>query len=162
MKHLGVLIIKMTGDAVIAVANTAAGNHRRCTICGSLKLENTAKTIGNPITYQVRDMPIIPCLKGDGSTEEHQLLGHRRIESEAASPTPNAERVKLLVSEYSEGTPPVPFLLPIGKAIDALLIYHKNFPKNGSGIFIFTRPASKEERRRCRHPRHPHIVNKEI
>lgn len=114
-------------------------------MCGSLRLEGFEKKIG--VT--------IPIITNKNEHLDVQWLGHHR--SENPKDPPNSERVRVLTSAYTEKE--VEFPVPEGQCIEGLLVKHKNFP-NGTGLFIVTRPATKEELTKCKHPRHPVFVSK--
>ena len=121
-------------------------------MCGTLKYEVTGKKIGNltatpnqPVTVE----------KMDGSSQLVRWLGH--IREESGPPKPPHEQVRIPVTEYTEGG--VVFQVPRGKALEGYIIKSPNFP-SGEGLFLITRNATPTELKRCRHPRHPRIVDR--
>jgi hypothetical protein len=112
-------------------------------MCGSIKYENIAHKIGNLVTV----------FKQTGEKIEAPWLGH--IRDDNPNPPADKETVVIPVKEYTEKG--VWFSVPENYAIEANLITNKAFP-NGYGVFIVTRNATKEELKKCSHPRHPRFL----
>lgn len=122
-------------------------------MCNRLKLECLNKQIGN--IYALKNDKI-EVIKEDRSIISAPWLGFIRGEREIDSSF--QEKVQLKgVSEYREEE--TNFTIPQGKTIEAVLTIRNTLPE-GKGIFIITRPATKEEKEKCPHPRHPKLVVK--
>lgn len=123
-------------------------------MCGTLKYEGTSKKIGKVLGITVDRNQNAIAIRSDGSHIIAQWLGF--VRSESGLPKLPHEIVHLPAKVYYEQG--VPFSVPPGKAIKAFLVNCKNYP-TGKGIFIITRNATPEELKRCKHPRHPLLVN---
>jgi len=123
-------------------------------MCGTLKLEDIKGRIGNLL---VRDKPWVTVELPDGSTESAPILGFKREESPLL-PDIQEEVVIPHVVSYTErdsNLGDIEFELPENsRGIRAVLTRRDTLP-HGKGVFIVTRPATRDELRRCNHRRHP-------
>lgn len=127
--------------------------------CGTLALENKAKLVGHePISLEVKSRPIVPIILSTGEEITVPILGFCREES---NPPVNSIRSTLRATEYTEKDSKkglVSFQVPNNKVIAVYVVSNPNFPGNGKGAFIITRPVTKEEKLQADHLRHPLLI----
>lgn len=116
-------------------------------MCNSLKYENIESRIS---IAKIND--IIPVIKKDGSIENVQWLGH--IREESGIPKLQHEQVSIPVKAYTEKG--IEFKVQQNQFLSGYVIHSETYP-NKKGLFIITRPVSKEELEYCKHYRHPRI-----
>lgn len=116
-------------------------------MCGSLRLENTQKKIGNLVSAI------------DANGKEVVAIWHGFVRSER--PLTNNERVrqeKVVIPASSYNEKGTDFSIPEGRGIEAIITTRKD--TKFRGLFIRTRDATPEEKKRNKHPRHPKIVDR--
>lgn len=108
--------------------------------CGSLKLENINKRIGDLVAYTY------------DTGEEGESIWYGFHRSEKPIDSSFQEEVRINAISYTEKG--VEFQVDKGKVLSAVLTKKDSLPR-GNGLFIQTRNATEEEMERVKHPRHP-------